>query len=133
MATSENAVVEDGTGQQVLDEMNELFLAEITKFSSATAPASPEPYQNWINTSVSPPAWMVRNAENNAFIKIAEFENDPTNQIRFFHLGAAAVALAVANIFTAIQTIDVAGAAGELGIGSDRLDWRRLDPAHVRP
>ena len=45
MPTSENAVVEDGTGQQVLDELNELILAEVTKFSGTTAPADPEPYQ----------------------------------------------------------------------------------------
>ena len=39
MSTTENAVVEDGTGQQVLDELNELILAEVTKFSSTTEPA----------------------------------------------------------------------------------------------
>jgi len=119
MATDENAVVEDGTGQQVLDEMNALILAEVTKFSSATAPAAPEPYQNWVNTSVSPPAWMVRNAENNAFIKIAEFLNDPTNQIRYFHQGEIAVGAAIANVFTNTQTIDRSGSTGELAVGSD--------------
>lgn len=119
MTTTENAIVEDGTGQQVLDELNELILAEVTKFSSATAPAAPQPYQNWINTGASPPAWMVRNAENTAFIKIAEFLNNPTNQIRFFHEGAVAVGSALANVFTATQTIDRAGSAGEMAIGSD--------------
>ena len=64
MSTTENAAVEDGTGQQVLDEMNELFLAEVTKFSSTTEPASPEPYQNWVNLNLAPPPWMVRNGEN---------------------------------------------------------------------
>ena len=58
MSTTENAVVEDGTGQQVLDEINELILAEVTKFSSTTEPADPEPYQNWVNlTCRRRPGW----------------------------------------------------------------------------
>ena len=119
MATTENATVEDGTGQQVLDELNEVLLAIITMFSATTEPANPEPYQSFVNTNVTPPVWNIRNAENNGWIKIAEFENNPTNQIRFFHLGAVAVGAAVANIFTQPQTIDDPGDAGELAIGSD--------------
>ncbi len=116
MSTTENAVVEDGTGQQVLDEMNELFLAEVTKFSSTTEPASPEPYQNWVNLNLSLPPWMVRNGENSAWIQIAEFLNSPTNEIRFFSDGVAVLSAGVANIFTEPQTIDDAGDAGELAI-----------------
>ncbi len=119
MSTTENATVEDGTGQEVLDELNEVILAIITMFSNASAPASPQPYQNWVDTDVSPSVWFIRNADNTAWIKVAEFENTPTNQIRFFHLGAAAVGSAIANTFTATQTIDQDGAAGELGIGSN--------------
>lgn len=119
MATSENATVEDGTGQQVLDEMNELILAEITKFSDNSAPLGPQPYQNWIDTSLTPPAWMVRNAGNTAWIKIAEILNSPTNQIRYFSEGAAVPGSGVANIFTETQTVDNDGAAGEVAIGSN--------------
>lgn len=119
MSTTENAAVEDGTGQQVLDEMNEVFLAEITKFSSPTPPDNPEPYQNWVNTSVNPARWMLRNAENDAFIRIADILNSPTNQIRFFSDGAAVAAAAVANIFLQPQTVDVSGSAGEVSIGTD--------------
>ena len=119
MSTTENAVVEDGTGQQVLDEMNEVFLAEITKFSSTTEPADPEPYQNWVNLNLSPPPWMVRNAENNAWIKIGHFLNNPTNQFVHFSEGAQVPSTGAANIFTEPQTIDDAGDAGELAIGSD--------------
>ena len=119
MSTTENAAVEDGTGQQVLDEMNELFLAEVTKFSSTTEPASPEPYQNWVNLNLSPPPWMVRNGENNAWIRIAEFLNDPTNEIRFFSDGVAVLSAGVANTFTEPQTIDDDGDAGEFAIGSN--------------
>ena len=97
MSTTENAAVEDGTGQQVLDEMNELFLAQVTKFSSTTEPASPEPYQNWVNLNLTPPPWMVRNGENSAWIKIGEFLNNPTNQFRHFSEGAAVPSTSVGN------------------------------------
>ena len=119
MTTTENAIVEDGTGQQVLDELNELILAEVTKFSSVDEPADPQPYQNWINLNLSPPPWMVRNAENNAWIKIGEFLNAPTNQFRHFSDGAAVPSTSVANTFTETQTVDNEGSAGEVAIGSD--------------
>ena len=109
-----------GQARPVLDEMNELFLAIVTMFSAAAGPATTYPYQSWVDTDLSPPAWFIRNAENTAWIKVAEFLNNPTNQIRFFHEGARAVGAAVANVFTATQTIDRAGAAGEVAIGSDR-------------
>ncbi len=119
MTISENAVVEDGTGQAVLDEMNELLLAIVTKFSDAAETAAPQPYQDRINTGVTPPPWMIRNAENNAWIKVAEFLNNPTNQVRLFSEGSKVVTEALANVFKATQTIDRAGAAGEVAIGSD--------------
>ena len=62
---------------------------------------------------------MVRNAENNAWIKIGEFLNNPTNQFRHFSEGAAVPSTGAANTFTEAQTIDDAGAAGEMAIGSD--------------
>lgn len=106
------------SGTSLRTNINNYFEAINTKNSGATEPSTRFPGMNWIDTSLTPVVWKIRNQANSAWDDFAKI--DATTGIEILNKGAPVPGTAIANIFTLAQTIDIAGSAGSLVIKSDR-------------
>lgn len=96
---------------------NEHFLGLLTKNAAATAPSTTFPGMDWIDTSVTPVIWRIRNQADDAWLPFAEI--DATDGISPLKEGAAVVSLANTAAFTANQRIEVSGSAANFKVKSD--------------
>lgn len=106
------------SGTDIRTNVNDYFEGVNTKNRGPVEPTTRFPGMDWIDSSVSPEEWNIRNAANSAWNLFATI--DPTNGITILNEGAAVPGVGVANVFTENQTIDRTGAAGSLTIKSDR-------------
>ena len=106
------------SGTAVRTALNDYAQGLLTKNAGASAPSTTFAGMDWIDTSGSPAVWKIRNQANDDWDDFANI--DSSTGIEILNEGAAVPGTAVANIFTAAQTIDITGAAGSLTIKSNQ-------------
>lgn len=97
--------------------VNDYLQGLLTKNSGTTAPTDTFPGMDWIDTSLTPPRWKVRNQADSAFDDFANI--DPTDGIQLLNEGAAVVALSNTAAFTESQSLDVTGGPASWILRSD--------------
>lgn len=66
-------LIEDGTGSEVLDQLNKAFETLATEFMGSSEPETTYPAMIWIDTSGTNPVKKQRNTDNSAWIILGEF------------------------------------------------------------
>jgi hypothetical protein len=105
------------SGLAFATELNTHLAALASKNSGNSAPSVTFPFMNWVDTSVSPAIWKVRNAANNAWIEIGTLS---AGNVFVPTIGAGAITqtmIADGSISTG-KIADVAITSGKLGSGS---------------
>ena len=68
-------LIKDGTGQEVLDQLNGAFESITTDFMGSSEPQPSYPGMKWIDTSGENPVLKLRNVANNAWIEEAQLQD----------------------------------------------------------
>jgi len=105
------------SGTALRTALNDYFQGILSKNSGTTAPSDTFAGMDWIDTSLSPPRWKIRNQADTDFDDFANI--DPTNGIQLLNEGAAVVALSNTSAFTQPQTMDITGAPASWILRSD--------------
>lgn len=74
----------DGSGDEVLQQLNTAFEAVTTAFSGGTSPTTTYAGQSWIDTSQTNPVWKIRNKNNTEWVEIGSFTENgfqPANTV----------------------------------------------------
>lgn len=67
--------IEDGTGSEVLQQMNNAFKTLATNFMGSSEPETTYPSMIWIDTSGTNPVKKQRNTDDSEWIILGEFKN----------------------------------------------------------
>jgi hypothetical protein len=66
--------ITNGTGAQVLTELDQAFIASVTMQSGSTVPSTTYSYMFWLDTSTTPSTLRMMNAANNAFVAVGTID-----------------------------------------------------------
>ena len=105
------------SGLAFRQELNPILESILTLSASASLPPTTFPFMLRADQSGTPNVLQIRNPSDNAFLKWAEITDSAIN---LFSGGAAVPSLGSAQTFTANQTVDTSGSAGQLSIGSNQ-------------
>ena len=72
----DDQVVQNGTFPAVRADINRNLKALFTQSSGVSAPTVTEQFQPWVDTSVSPPIWKIRNAANTGWITVGVLDTN---------------------------------------------------------
>jgi len=67
--------IEDGTGSEVLSQLNNAFQTLATEFMGSSEPEQTYPSMIWIDTSGANPVKKQRNTDDSAWITLGEFKD----------------------------------------------------------
>lgn len=86
-------------------DLNNALSALVTNSSGATAPSTTFAHQFWVDTSANPSVLKIRNADNDAWISVAEFNQttDLLTKIYGLVIGTDIAGLATDQTFTGSQ------------------------------
>lgn len=102
---SQNSItINDGTGAQVLADINAALDTLATLHSGATAPGNPQAGMLWVDTSATPARLKIRNSDNTAWTDVGSIDEPGLHTAQ--------------ELLDKIKTVDGAGS----GLDSDLLD-----------